>query len=462
MAGIGFVLRKLLKRQDLSGGLQAYGHAVVATSGPWVMTVISLGLLYWLTKNLSSTQVIDNFRSVILYNFCFSLVFTAPLTTLATRFLSDCIYRRDLGPGLGLLFGALTVIFLILTPLSALFYFVYVHISTTMAWLAVVNFLLISAVWLINVFISALKYYKGITLSFFVGMGVAIYFSYRFSSAYGAEGMLFGFNIGLSMIVAIIVALIFLEYPTAYKKPFHFLSSAKNYWEIMLGGLFFSMAIWVDKWIMWFSPEATMLPNRIVLYPYYDSAMFVAYLTVIPAMAMFMLTQETAFFELYVNFYRDVVGHANYDKIKENKKEILRCIIHTGRNLVIMQIGICVATILFAPMIFELTGMNFIQIGIFRYGILGASFQVLSLFLLILLAYFENRRGALYVSLFFLLSNAFFTWMSLQLGFAYYGYGYFIAALLTFVLSAAVTERYLNKLLYHTFITANASVTSGQ
>ena len=42
MAGIGFALRKLARRDDLLGILQGYAHSALVSAGPWVFTVLSL------------------------------------------------------------------------------------------------------------------------------------------------------------------------------------------------------------------------------------------------------------------------------------------------------------------------------------------------------------------------------------------------------------------------------------
>ncbi|HZX33320.1 MAG TPA: exopolysaccharide Pel transporter PelG, partial [Rhodocyclaceae bacterium] len=57
MAGIGFELRKLLKKDSLLGLLQAYTYAGVIGSGPWVLSI--LGIL--LIGLLSSTVVVPSF-----------------------------------------------------------------------------------------------------------------------------------------------------------------------------------------------------------------------------------------------------------------------------------------------------------------------------------------------------------------------------------------------------------------
>jgi len=91
-----------------------------------------------------------------------------------------------------------------------------------------------------------------------------------------------------------------------------------RYWEIGLSGLIYNMAIWSDKWIMWFAPEADVPASRLITFSNYDSAMFLAYLTVIPSMAMFILSVETNFYEHYVKFYRDIQQMATYRQIQEN------------------------------------------------------------------------------------------------------------------------------------------------
>ena len=58
----------------------------------------------------------------------------------------------------------------------------------------------------------------------------------------------------------------------------------------------------------------------------------------------------------------------------------------------------------------------------------------------------------------FLATNAIGTWVTLQLGFPFYGFGYFAASLVAFVTASVVTLRCLDELPYHAFITGNSSV----
>ena len=42
MAGIGFELRKLLRKRTYTGMLQAYAYAGIISSGPWVLSIVGI------------------------------------------------------------------------------------------------------------------------------------------------------------------------------------------------------------------------------------------------------------------------------------------------------------------------------------------------------------------------------------------------------------------------------------
>jgi uncharacterized membrane protein len=110
------------------------------------------------------------------------------------------------------------------------------------------------------------------------------------------------------------------------------------------------------------------------------------------------------------------------------------------------------SVILLAPRIFEALDIGFAQLGIFRLGVLGALFHVLFLFVSIILSYFDVRRVNLLLQAFFMLMNLCFTVITLHWGFPYYGYGYFLAALLSFGAGFLITAFYVEDLPYQTFV----------
>src|SRR5215470_10529990 len=105
MAGIGFALRKLIRRDDLIGVIQGYSHSALAATGPWLFTVISLGMISFFTAGIAATDDIVTFRLIVIYNFAFSLVMTGPVMMITTRYLADMIYLKEVEGAVGMFLG---------------------------------------------------------------------------------------------------------------------------------------------------------------------------------------------------------------------------------------------------------------------------------------------------------------------------------------------------------------------
>jgi uncharacterized membrane protein len=68
------------------------------------------------------------------------------------------------------------------------------------------------------------------------------------------------------------------------------------------------------------------------------------------------------------------------------------------------------------------------------------------------LYYLDRQREALLYTLAFVLVNALLTWISIQMGPYFYGYGYSVTLLILFVASIATLNRILQELDYETFM----------
>jgi polysaccharide biosynthesis protein PelG len=458
MAGIGFELRKLVERDDLLGIAEGYGYAALAASGPWLVTILSLAAIFLLGSPANSPRELAIFRTIIVYNFSFSLVLTAPGAIVMTRYLADSIYAKDVREAPAAMLGGLLLTYGVTAPVAGFFYIGHAHLDGPTRAAALLNFLLIAGIWIVSVFLTALKDYRALTVTFGAGMFLATAGAAIFSIPWAVAGMLHGFNLGLAVILFSLTARIFAEYPSLPGRPFAFLRYFRTHWDLALAALAYNLAIWVDKWLMWMAPEREVLSVGLISCPDYESAMFLAYLSVVPSMAAFTLSIETGFFERYSRFYDDIQRHVAYSKIESNHRDLIQSFLDGARNFVVLQGCVCVAGILAAPQLIEWMGISFAQLGIFRLGLLGAFFHSGFLFLLILLAYFDMRRVALALAGLFLASNTLLALVTLKLGYAFYGYGYFLSALIAFAAAFLMADHFIRRLPYHAFIRNNASV----
>lgn len=458
MAGIGFALRKLARRDDLLGILQGYAHSAFITSGPWMFTILALAAINLIGADLVGVEELTRFRVVIIYNFCFSAVLTGPLVLVATRYLADAIYARQVDVAPGMLLAALGLAYGASALTAGPFYLLFSGLPGTMMVGGLANFLLVGGIWVVSIFLSALKDYVAVTVAFAAGMAIGLVAAVMLGVWAGPAGMVLGFSFGLAVIQFGLIARVFAEYPYRVARLFAFLGYFRRYWDLALIGLTANLAVWSDKWIMWFRPEREVVSGAMVIYSAYDSAMFVAYLTILPALTLFTVNVETRFFERYQTFYRDIQSHATYDQIARNHRDIVAALMESARNLIILQGAVSAVSIFLAPGIVGVLGLQYQQIGMFRFGTLGAFFQVLFLFCTVILAYFDLRRRNLAVQVLYLLLNAGFTLAFSDLGFAWYGYGYFLASLVAFAVAYLMVADAVRRLPYFAFVANNPSV----
>ena len=72
----------------------------------------------------------------------------------------------------------------------------------------------------------------------------------------------------------------------------------------------------------------------------------------------------------------------------------------------LLQALIAAVVLFLAPQIIDHLGGKFIQLGMFRLGVLGAYFHVLFLFICVVFSYFDLRKISLYLfTLFFVLNG---------------------------------------------------------
>lgn len=457
MAGVGFALRRLADRSDIGGAAQAYLHATIITSGPWLMTILALAGVTYLSDGRIDAANGLAFRTVLIYSFCLSLCLTGGPTMVASRMMADMIFARRLGEASSLIVATYAVSLGGSLVISVPLFFLIADLPASAALAAVVNFGLVASIWAGATFITALKDYWTITIAFAVGMIMAFVMALWLGGFWQMTGLLWGFNIGLGAIAFALMGRILAEYPSDLRNMQNLAMRFSPLWPYLAVGLLHNLASWVDKWVMWAAPEAQSAIN-LPFYSHYDGAMFAAYLTMIPALAAFTLHVETGFFERYRRFYDDIADHASLPEINRAHKGLKDTLFGGLRNLIVLQAAIAVTALLAAPVLIDILDMDFRQVGMLRFGILGASFHMLIVVATILLSYFDLRYDNMRLQAFFLLANAAGAIGSVWAGFPFYGYGYFLAAMATALYGLWMVYRRVGKLPYITFVTNNPSL----
>ena len=462
MAGIGFELRKLAERDTLTTVLAAGGHAAVIAAGPWLFTILALAAIGITTERLVGLDRLAEFRVVIIYAFALSLVLAAPVTIVATRLVADALWLKQPADVRPLLIAALAVTLAVVAA-GSLLLVAFFQTPLTVAAPLTSGSMLVGLIWVVLAFCGAVRDYNGVTLSFLLGLVVSMTASIAAAIlGGGAMAMAWGFLLGLAVTFFGLIGRVLAAFPQPVGDPSGGVRALvvgfREYWRLALGALAGTAGVWIDKWLLWFSDSGEVLRIGLRHAPLYDSAMFIASLGIIPALAAFVLRLETDFFQRYQRYYATIGGHGTYGQIEAARQ---RMHVHTLENLALItigQIGISAVLLLLAPVIIEALGLQFRQVSILRYGALGAVFQFIFIACSAMLLFFDRRRTYLRVQLLFFGAMAGFTLITLAVGEEYHGVGYFAACLLSAFVAYRLADRTFGDLNYLTFIGNNPSV----
>ncbi len=466
MAGIGFQLRKLNKSDSITSVVSSVGHAAVIAAGPWLFTIFSLAVITVTAQPVAGLETLANFRAIIIYAFASSLVLTAPVTIIATRRVADALWLKKPQEVRPLLFGAYALalpIVMICVTLLALYF----SLPTDLAIALIASSSLVAMIWVALSFCGAVRDYAGVTLSFLIGLLVSLVATVS-AAVWGlqAAGMVWGFTLGLSVTFFGMTSRVLATFPHAVTSPLAglraIMAGIESYWHLALGALLGTAAVWIDKWLFWFSPAGETVKGGLVHAPPYDSAMFIASLVIIPSLAAFVMNLETDFFDRYQKYYATISSHGTLGQIEAARARLARYTMDNLALITVVQVGICAILVLTAPLIIDALGLQFRQIAILRYGALGAVFQFIFIACTSMLLFFDRRRLFLGLQALFLVLNISLTLWSISLGEDFYGVGYFAACLISSFVAYRLADSTFENLNFLTFIGNNPSIGSSR
>ncbi|MFW5487782.1 MAG: exopolysaccharide Pel transporter PelG [Desulfovibrio sp.] len=450
MAGIGFELKKILKRDSFLSEITAYLYAAMVSSGPWLISVMCLSVLGLYRGFGEASLANEIFRSTVVYTYAFSLVFVGVIQLVATRYLADRFYLGDDKITLTTYF---TCVLIILGTGSVLMSFVYMffHVSFLYKLTSVLLFLIVCLIWLAMIFLSTIKDYISIVLAFAAGAGISIGTALLLARVWGQEGFLIGYTVGQAVTFFWLLARMLVEFEPGKTWDPGLIRYFGKYWDLAIIGVVYNLAIWIDKIVFWLAPDARTIVPYFLTHDMYEGPVFFAYLTIVPTLAIFLIKIETRFYLHYRNYYAKVMDKRPLAHILEEKEMMVIMLKESIREVFIIQGGVTVLCIAFASQLVKAANLIPLQIPLFRICLIGAFLQACLSMAIIVLFYFDLRKKVLAVSLMFLATNWLFSYISTRLGFAFYGYGYCYSCLLSLLFATKLISDSINDLEYITF-----------
>ncbi len=454
MAGIGFELRKLLKKDTLSGLLQAYAFAGVIGSGPWVLSIVGILVIGFLSSAVVVPAfLVTQFQTSVTYLIASSLVVTGCAQLAFTRFVSDRIFEKREDLILGNLNGLLMAVVLISAALGTLALFIVLPGEGVIyRLLMLAGFVLMCCIWIVTIFLSGLKRYQAIVSLFAVGYAITVGLALLLRP-FGLEGLMAGFVVGHFVLLAGMWGLVVSHFPQARLVGFDFAKREWIYGSLVAIGLLYNLGVWADKFMFWYFPDTSEpIIGHLRASLIYDLPVFLAYLSIIPGMAAFMVRIETDFVEYYDKFYEAVRKGGSLAYIEEMRDEMVYSIRQGLAEIGKIQTLAVLVTFVAGPAILAALNISELYLPLLHIQVIGTGLQVVLLSVLNVFFYLDQRRIILGLCAEFLFLNVVITALSLRLGAAFYGYGFAISVLVTLVTALMLLDHKLRRLEYETFM----------
>jgi uncharacterized membrane protein len=452
MAGIGFELRKILAKPGYLNAFRAYGYAALISSGPWVLSIVSLALLGIVCRSMASEEQLELVFASVTYVYALSLILTGPVQMVLARYAADQTFCRKTER----IFPAIVTTLAFTSALSAVIGLVlfvgFVPAPLLFQLSSACLLVLVTSIWVMTLALTASKNYHGVLFSFLSGYALSFLASWAFTLWLGPSATMLGMVAGHFVLLLSLLRISFREIGEFEVKNLEILHYFKKFSYLAFCGLFYNLGIWIDKILFWFmSSDRKQVAGILFRSPDYDQVVYLSFLTIVPGMAVFLLTLETGFATHYEQFVQRVLGKGTFEQITEAKQGMVSSLREGFSQLIKIQGAFTLLLIIFTDRFLSFVGLGAVQSGSFQVTALGAFLLVLFLSLLTICFYLGKLRDAMLCCLLFALVNGAVTAWSISSGEQWYGFGFLIASAVATVIAATRVNRHLQLLEYYTF-----------
>jgi len=453
MAGIGFELRRLFRKEGLLNNIRAYAYSSMTTVGAMILcTTLILVIQRLMGMHNSSHADWELYIATVAYVFIFSIVLTSGIGIVITRYIADSIYVKQYSKLMSSYIGALSI----MLPLSSIIALLFLYnVDATFSYKvgAFLFFIFMVIIWIQNVYLSALKDYVRIFRGFLIGAIVAIGTSWLLMSVVKLaiiDAAFFGIDTGLFLICLLTAIHFKQKFPMLdNKKYFEFLTYFKKIPLLFINGCLVYSGIYLHNFVYWFTEGGQVIGEAYRVNMFYDVPVFFAFITVLPTLVMFVVVLETSFFEKYKMFYLQILNGGTIKSIQQSKNEMNKTLMKEIGFLMEIQLVFTVLSLGIGILLFPRIGFTMEQLDLFIILALAYYLYIIYFSLVHILMYFDDQKGILLTSVVFFVLNIVFTFIMKDIGLD--GLGMFIAAFIAVVVIFLRLVYVLKNINYFTF-----------
>ncbi len=453
MAGIGFELKKLFKATGVLSKLRAYGYTGMVTAGPMILGFFFLLSIQVIAKRFGfSEQASETLTSIITYSLLASMIYSSIFSMVLTRYVADLLYEHNEEDVIPSLEGILTL----MLPSGAVLWGVFLFFSGVtfiQGFLALMLFTTLLAAWTEMNYLSAIKDYRGILISYVGSIVTAIVVAIIGCNIFGGsiELMLFSVVLGYGMMMSIDFALLYGFFPNSQKNHFDFLPWFDEYSDLMVIGLTTNIGLFSHLVIAWFSGFGHKIIGLFYSAPQHDISALFAFMTILITTINFVASVEVNLYPKYRKYYDLFNGQGSISEIEQAEKEMLTVLdhelIYTARRqfygtALILSVGLVILERL--PL-----GFDALMEGYFRILCVGYGAYAVANVLTLVLMYFTAYEDAKKANIVFAVTTTVCSLGSVFLEAKYYGFAFAFGSIVYLIYATSRLMKYTKKLPYH-------------
>lgn len=454
MAGVGFELKKIFKDNgSILNSLKGYSVTAVVTEGPMILTMVMLFMLRYLMKYYhASYKDQEIFLFIITYVLIFSLILSNTVLMFINRYISDCIYNEEMEAVLPSFFSITFLLLIVGTVLS------WIYVSTLpVPWMfriaAVLQFNCMLVLWIQMAYLSAIKQYNYVLLGFLAGT-IGSIGSAALMMWIGVEALMaamWGAMIGFLIMLFLFMSQMIAYYPMGEFHLFGYLPALDHYKILIAIGFFMALGLYAHNFVFWCSEFRNQIFPTGVYCTRYDIPVFFATLTIIPMLVQFVVSLETNFCEKNRAYFDTILYGGRLSDIRMAKEDMEKTLFRELAHMMEIQLIFTVLAVIVGGNYLKTVGLDEAMTGIYRILCFGYCLYGLVKCMIIILLYFDDRKGALAGATLFTGSSILFSILTLPFGTDVWGVGFFLSGIVSAIYVMYRTRKYLNQLEYHVF-----------
>ena len=453
MAGIGFELKKLFSKEGILAKTRAYGYAGIVCTGPMLLGVILLlGVRFIAQLGGAFRHDQELLVCMLTYALLASLIFSSMLSMITTRFVADMLYSDKREEILPSFYGSCAVILAI----GCTCYGIFLCFSGVKLIYTLLSFLLFSelcVVWTEINYMTALKDYKSILLTFVIGllMSFGSGFVFIWINIEPITAMMLAVCVGYGIMMIWFCKMMHQYFPRGKGSTLQFLAWIDRYPKLVWVGLLTTLGLFAHIVIVWMGPMGVQVEGLFYGAPEYDVPALFAFLSILYTTINFVTSVEVNFYVKYRQYFSLFNDGGSIKDIEEAEMEMTTVLKQELYYLALKQFFMTVVFIIVVSPLLSRIGMGFnnTMLGTFRILCVGYGLYAIANSIMLIQLYFSDNEGAFWSSTGFFISASIGTLLLINSDFRFYGFGFVLGGAVMYCISWIRLASYIKKIQYH-------------